>query len=294
MPSQNRLSLTRALADHDQRDASTLVAEQLSDLITASQTWPEGKDTAMVDATGGAVTVTLDEGTDENVGLHFALVKTDASANAATLAAPSGQTFEDGAGTIAVADQHGRVSVYWDGSLWRRAAATGTVVASSVTTEDLEATGDVDLSGADDITVPPTYRLPRVWTSGNVTQADFISGASQSINLPAGADGAFPANVEVVSAHIELMSTVVNGDAVNTSALTASLGIAAATAGYLAAGANLIGQTGKRENAAGTLLGSRRAADTPQLTLTATGNAPDVAHITTFAARAVITYWPVA
>ena len=112
MSSQNRLPLTRALADHDQRRASTLVAEQISDSITASQDWPDGKDTAMIDATDGDVVVTLPLGDDENKGLHFNIVKTDASANDATMAAPEDQEFEGGGTELTVASQHGRASAY--------------------------------------------------------------------------------------------------------------------------------------------------------------------------------------
>ena len=170
--------------------------------------------------------------------------------------------------------------------MWRlatAAAGAGAVDVESVSTAELEVT--------ESVTVPSGYRLPRVWTSGNVTQAAFSSGTSQSINLPAGADGAFPSNVEVISAHLELNSTVTSGNA-NTNSLTASLGPSSATTGYLAAGANLINASGKRENAAGTLMGSRRAADTPQITLMAAGGAPDLTHITAFSAKAIITYWP--
>lgn len=165
MPSQNRLALTRALADHDQRDASTLVAEQLSAPITASAAWPEGRDTAMVDATAAEVTVTLPLGTDENIGLHHNIVKTDAAANDAIMATPAGQTFEDNSTTIAVAGQHGRASAYWDGTVWRRAevSASGgpidgtdgtfdsvTAAAVTVTTGNLVVTlGDITLPAGD-------------------------------------------------------------------------------------------------------------------------------------------------
>lgn len=120
MPStQNRLPLSRALADHDQRPASSLVARQISSSITASAAYPVGIDEAKVDATGGAVVLTLPEGSDEIIGLPFLALKTDGSANAVSLARSGTDTFAGGGTSISTTAQNSRIGAYWDGTNWR-------------------------------------------------------------------------------------------------------------------------------------------------------------------------------
>jgi hypothetical protein len=120
MPStQNRLPLSRALADHDQRPAVTLKALQFSDSITASAAYPSNVDEAKVDATSGAVALTLPAGAPEIIGLPFLALKTDSSANGVSLARAGTDTFAGGGTSISTTVQNGRVGAYWDGSNWR-------------------------------------------------------------------------------------------------------------------------------------------------------------------------------
>jgi hypothetical protein len=130
MPSQNRLPLTLALSDHDQRDAATLVAAQLTDSITASADFPDNKDTALIDATSGAVNVALPAGGEEIIGLPFTAFKTDASANAAGLACAGSDTFADSTTSLTTAVQGGMVRAFWDGTYWRPLAGAAAAVAS--------------------------------------------------------------------------------------------------------------------------------------------------------------------
>lgn len=135
MPStQNRLSLDRPLSEHDQRSASTLKAIQFSESITASDAYPDNVDEAKVNATSGAVTLTLPAGSKEIIGLPFVALKTDSSANAVALGRAGTDTFAGGAASISTTTQHGRVGAYWDGSNWRDlfAGAGGSAVSSQV------------------------------------------------------------------------------------------------------------------------------------------------------------------
>lgn len=150
-------------------------------------------------------------------------------------------------------------------------------------------TSTVDLSGAT-VTQPSGQLAIKKWTSGIVPKASLSAGTSNSINLPAGDDGAFPSGVVVLGAFIEVTTaiTITGGD---TTSVVLGLGVSGSPVSYLATGANLSGAgTGKKENAAGTLVGSYRAADTPQLYVTGSGGDPDMADIATFGAKAVVLY----
>lgn len=152
-------------------------------------------------------------------------------------------------------------------------------------------TGPVDLSGAT-VTQPTGQSTIRKWTSGIVPKASLSAGTSNSIDLPAdeNGDGAFPTGVQVMGAYIEVTTaiTITGGD---TTSCVLGLGVSGNPTSYLATGANLAGAgTGKKENATGTLVGSYRAADTPQLYVSGGGGDPDMADINTFGARAVIFY----
>lgn len=149
--------------------------------------------------------------------------------------------------------------------------------------------GAVDLSGAT-VTQPSGQLALKTWTSGIVPKASLSAGTSNSINLPAGDDGAFPTGVQVLGAYIEVTTaiTITGGD---TTSVVLGLGVSGSPVSYLATGANLAGAgTGKKENATGTLIGSYRAADTPQLYVTGSGGDPDMADIATFGAKVVVLY----
>ena len=135
--SQTRLPLASPLLQHDGRPASTLVARQFTASLTASQVFPSGKDAALVDATAGAVNVTLPRGSEEIVGLPFYARKTDVSANAVGLVRAGSDTFAPGAGTsITTTVQGAEIGAMWDGTNWRAvtgAASGGAVAATTVT-----------------------------------------------------------------------------------------------------------------------------------------------------------------
>ncbi|WP_434424593.1 hypothetical protein [Nannocystis pusilla] len=122
------------------------------------------------------------------------------------------------------------------------------------------------------------------WVSNVITQADLTGGqASQSVNLTG-----FPGGVVLAASYLQTTATSSSSNGSTTGA-TLSLGISGSTQGYLATGANVLGAAARLANAAGTLLGCYRAGDTPQITITATGGAPDLAHLT-ISVRAVVYY----
>lgn len=124
------------------------------------------------------------------------------------------------------------------------------------------------------------------WVSAQVTEADITSGTSQGIAL-----SGFPTGVIPISAYLIADEQATSGNG-STTGLTAQLGVSGATGVYLNAGANLLSAstTGRLANYAGSVLGSYRAADALLLTITATGGAPDVDHISNFAMRVVVDY----
>jgi len=128
-----------------------------------------------------------------------------------------------------------------------------------------------------------SYVMKR-WVSNTITQAALTGGqASQSVNLTG-----FPAGCVPTAAYLQTTAAASSGNA-NTTGATMSLGISGSTQAYLATGANVLGSAARLANAAGTLLGSFRASDTPQITITATGGSPDLAHLT-ISMRAVVYY----
>ena len=70
----------------------------------------------LVDATAGAVTVTLPAAADSD-GAYIITKKIDASANAVTVDGNGAETI-DGAANIALAAQYDAVTVFCDGSTW--------------------------------------------------------------------------------------------------------------------------------------------------------------------------------
>lgn len=122
MSSQNRYDVSLPLSFHEQRKAATLLAEQYSSVLTASPTtFPDRKDVALCNATGGAVAVPLPTGDAETIGLVFAAVKiaSDVSGNAVSLVCPAGQTFPGGATSISTTSSGGRVAARWNGLHWQ-------------------------------------------------------------------------------------------------------------------------------------------------------------------------------
>jgi hypothetical protein len=132
--SQTRLPLATPLSQHDQRPASTLVAWQFTSSLTASQTFPQGKDCALVNATSGAVNITLPAGSDEIIGLPFGAYKTDVSANAAGLLCAGSNTFADSTTSLTTTTQGAFVGAVWDGTNWRPLVSVGASAASLAAT----------------------------------------------------------------------------------------------------------------------------------------------------------------
>ena len=85
---------------------------------TAAYTMANGENLALVDATAGAVTITLPPAATHD-GLIFRVKKIDSSANAVTVD-PNGAETIDGAATVVLAHQHAALTVISDGSNWRR------------------------------------------------------------------------------------------------------------------------------------------------------------------------------
>lgn len=138
---QIRSPLTRSLQQHANRAAGSLIAKQLQSFTfegTARSLDPE-KDTALVDTTGGTVTMLLPVGSDDIAGLPLFFYKTVAG-NTLTVARAtgSGQTIE-GSTSVSTTGINTCIAVFWDriGGTWRRlnasvAAGTGLLAANNL------------------------------------------------------------------------------------------------------------------------------------------------------------------
>lgn len=76
-----------------------------------------------VDATGGAVTITLYAAAN-NTGKIVTVKKIDSGSNAVTVDGNAAETI-DGAATVSLADQYDSVSLVSDGTNWVKAAEVG-------------------------------------------------------------------------------------------------------------------------------------------------------------------------
>lgn len=136
---QIRSPLQNSIQQHNNRAAGSLIAKQIQSFSyegTARSLDPE-KDTAIVDTTGGTVTMLLPVGSDANKGLPFFFYKLVAG-NTLTVARAtgSGQTIE-GATSVSATGIGACIAMFWDGSTWRRvnasvAAATGLLAANNL------------------------------------------------------------------------------------------------------------------------------------------------------------------
>lgn len=108
-----RLSIARALADHDQRPAATLVNLH-TESVSASGDYPDPNlvDRVLVTADGGDVTTTLPEGSEAIDGRIFGIQKV-AGAYSAILA---GDAIEGGT-ELAASELWEIVEVYWSQTL---------------------------------------------------------------------------------------------------------------------------------------------------------------------------------
>lgn len=128
---QTRLPLHRALAEHDQRCAGTLVNLQIYPTVLEAAVTvglgeiPRDIDVIKGDTTDGAFNATLPLGDQEIVGHIYEAIKV-AGAAAFGFALQGDDTFEDAATTFTNATTDASVRTYWDGEVWRKiSGATG-------------------------------------------------------------------------------------------------------------------------------------------------------------------------
>ena len=282
--SQTRLPLSSPILQHDGRPASTLVARQFTASLTTSQVFPAGKDSALVDATAGAVNVTLPRGSEEIIGLPFWALKTDVSANAAGLVRSGTDTFAPGAGTsITTTVQGAEIGAMWDGTNWR--ALTGSASGGAVAATTITATGTVTTSGTLDVngpldlagaTVVAPFVIPRWYTSQEIDFADLGSGATDTIaltGLPAGSWHVLAVHVETGAA-----TTSSSGD---TTGLAIQIGHTGGNVDALVESISIFGAASKKVAPAGVEVGGYvNLADAIEVLFTATGaGSEDLDHI---------------
>lgn len=168
-------------------------------------------------------------------------------------------------------------------------AADLSITDDATITGDLVVNGAVNLTGADSITLPTGMHIVRTWTSGTIVHGDLTGGGAQdSVAVPAGSDGAFPAGIIAVGAYFETTGTATSSSG-DTTGLTVSLSVGSSD--YLAVGASILGAASKKENASGALMGGYRAADVPDVNFTALGGgSEDLADINALALRVVLKY----
>lgn len=102
--------------DAEQADAAVVAAFRAIRRITASEALSKSDYTVLVDAVGGAVTVTLPAASSVN-GQTYIIKKIDASGNAVTIDAAGAETI-DGAATKATTTQWASYSIQSDGTRW--------------------------------------------------------------------------------------------------------------------------------------------------------------------------------
>lgn len=98
---------------------SVLAPTVLSKTANFTASW---NDLVLVDATAGAVTITLPAATPGHAAVR--VKKVDASANAVTVQRAGSATI-DGANSVALADQYDAVEVVADGTNWHVIARVG-------------------------------------------------------------------------------------------------------------------------------------------------------------------------
>jgi hypothetical protein len=93
--------------------------DNLGDLVakTSNYTMAETDVFVSVDATGGAVTITLPPAADVGAGKHIGIKKVDASANAVTVDGDGSETI-DGAATVSLAAQWASLFAVSNGTNW--------------------------------------------------------------------------------------------------------------------------------------------------------------------------------
>jgi len=131
---QIRSPLQNSIQQHSNRAAGSLLARQIQLFSyegTERSLAPE-KDTAIVDTTGGSVTMLLPVGSDAIKGLPLFFYKKVAG-NTLTVARATGslQTIE-GSSSTAVTAVNAVIALFWDGSVWRRYNASVASLATAL------------------------------------------------------------------------------------------------------------------------------------------------------------------
>lgn len=149
---QDRAPIDYGILHHARNPASSLVACAMrSASVSGSFVREDAAGQVLADATSAPVVMTLPAGSDEWTGLMLAVVKTDASGNAVSIARSGSDTIEGSASPLSTIVQHERLAVYWDGSMWRR-VVTGTgggaaTLGDTVIDGTLQVTGNTNLDG---------------------------------------------------------------------------------------------------------------------------------------------------
>lgn len=148
---QDRAPIDYGILHHARNPASSLVACAMrSASASGSFAREDAAGQVLADATSAPVVMTLPSGSAEWTGLMLAVVKTDATGNAVSIARAGSDTIEGGT-SLSTTVQHERLAVYWDGSMWRR-VVTGTgggaaTLGDTVIDGTLQVTGNTNLDG---------------------------------------------------------------------------------------------------------------------------------------------------
>ena len=142
---QDRANIDLPILHHARQPASSLIAIAMR-AVTVSEAFTRQDQQINADATSAPVAMLLPPGDEAWIGLRLAVVKTDASANAVSIARSGTNTIE-GETSLSTTTQHDRLEVYWDGSTWRRSttgAGGGTFTAPSIVETTAVKTKDAD------------------------------------------------------------------------------------------------------------------------------------------------------
>ena len=232
---QTRLPLTRALADHDQRCAGTLVNLQIHPtVLTAAETIGSGVVSSDIDVikgntSGGAFNVTLPRGAAEIAGHIYEALKS-AGAAAFGFALQGNDTFEDAATTFTNSTTDASVRAYWDGALWRKVGgATGGALPAATSGTLGDGTGSPSMTMNKSAAGTDTIALQAAAVLRGRLQLDAIENLKLSIH-----DGS---GVEIGSILFDNATgaiTLSKGTTITTGGLTVTAGGLTVTAGNTA------------------------------------------------------------
>lgn len=206
--------------------------------------------------------------------------------NKFTIAAASGNTAI--AGTLAITGATTCAALTSSGQIQAAdlVATDDLTVTGTATVTNLDVDGGtVDLSSVMTLTMPNGFTEVKTYTSSELNIS--LSGvATETIDLPG------PQSAIILGAVITTLGAVSSSNG-STTGLAAEVGIAS-DPDFLLQSLSVFGAAGKKQSLSGVGLGGYRAADTFQLKLTATGGAPNVAHIEGFGAFVTIYYIEIA